>query len=344
VCQRAAVDLVADRSFRARPQGGGSADWPLRLSAAGILVSLCAVGAQTVAHLVNAFALNGRYPGLDAATEGNAFAWSASVATLAAGAAALTVVLAVPTLRFRGACLVVLVTFLAVDDMVDLHDSLASAAAPDLPGRLSDLGAWTMPVVYLPVLVTGFLLIARAAWDAPAPAARPLWLGLALLTAAMAIRVGAGIVKLEGEVVPGGFRAVGVAVGQGAELGGWILVAAGLGGWGDSAGRGGGRTAHTATRHHPPPTPFTPPPAARKAGQALSLSAGARPVIPRKGQADDPSWSQGPPACRVPDADRGQPTRPPEINVPRCTSPTGRPDRRCGWRRCRFQSRRSRFR
>jgi hypothetical protein len=228
VCQRAAVDLVADRSFRARPQGGGSADWPLRLSAAGILVSLCAVGAQTVAHLVNAFALNGRYPGLDAATEGNAFAWSASVATLAAGAAALTVVLAVPTLRFRGACLVVLVTFLAVDDMVDLHDSLASAAAPDLPGRLSDLGAWTMPVVYLPVLVTGFLLIARAAWDAPAPAARPLWLGLALLTAAMAIRVGAGIVKLEGEVVPGGFRAVGVAVGQGAELGGWILVAAGL--------------------------------------------------------------------------------------------------------------------
>jgi hypothetical protein len=221
------VDLAADRLLGARPPGG-AADWPLRLSTSGTVIAICAVAVQTVAHLANAFALGSRHPGLDAATEGNAFAWSASLATLAAGAAALAVVLALPPVRFRVACLVVLVTFLALDDMVDLHDTLASAVAPDLPGRLSDLGAWTMPLVYLPILATGFVLIARAAWDAPFPAARPLWLGLGLLAGAMAVRVGAGVVKLEGEVLPGGVRAVGVAVQQGAELGGWILVAAGL--------------------------------------------------------------------------------------------------------------------
>jgi hypothetical protein len=221
------VDLAADRLLRARPPAG-AADWPARLSAAGMAIAFCAVVVQTVAHLVNAFALDGRHPGLDAATEGNAFAWSASLATLVAAAGAVAVVLALPPVRVRVACLVVLVTFLGLDDMVDLHDTLASAVAPDLPGRLSDLGAWTMPLVYLPVLAAGFLLIARAAWDAPFPAARPLWLGLGLLAAAMAVRVGAGVVTLEGEVFPRGVRAVGVAVQQGAELGGWILVAAGL--------------------------------------------------------------------------------------------------------------------
>jgi hypothetical protein len=194
----------------------------------GIVLAGAAVCLQTASHLVNAFALSGRHPGLDAATEGNAFAWAASLATLAAAAAGLAVVLAFPALSVRGGCLVVLVTFLALDDMVDLHDGLAAAVAPDLPGRLSDLGAWTMPLVYLPVLAAGFLLIARSAWDAPVPAARPLWLGLGLLAAAVAIRVGAGVVKFEGEVISGGIRAVGVAVQQGAELGGWILVAAGL--------------------------------------------------------------------------------------------------------------------
>jgi hypothetical protein len=73
-----------------------------------------------------------------------------------------------------------------------------------------------------------FLLLVRSAWDAPFPATRPLWLGLGFLAAAVAIRVAAGALKFDGDVVPGDIRTLGVAIHQGAELGGWILVATGL--------------------------------------------------------------------------------------------------------------------
>ena len=214
--------------MRPRPLYADALGWRRRIASAGLAVAVAAVGVQTAAHLANAWLLHSRYPGLDAATEGNAFAWAASLATLAAAVAALCIAQAERTARVRGASLAILITLLALDDVVDLHDVLATDVAADLPGRLGGLGAWAMPGVYLPVLLLAFVLLVQSALAAPSAAARPLCLGLGLLTAAIAVRLVAAAVELDGGTFPGGIRTAGVALQQGSELGGWILVAAGL--------------------------------------------------------------------------------------------------------------------
>jgi len=68
----------------------------------------------------------------------------------------------------------------------------------------------------------------RSALAAPSAAARPLCVGLGLLSAAIAVRLVAATVQLEGGTFPSAIRTAGVALQQGSELGGWILVASGL--------------------------------------------------------------------------------------------------------------------
>jgi hypothetical protein len=207
----------------------GARGWRRRVASTGFAVAVAAVGVQTAAHLANAYLLQSRYPGLDAATEGNAFAWAASLATLAAAGGSLGIaVTAERGARLHGAALAVLIAFLAADDMADLHDVLASDVSADLPGRLGGLGAWAMPGVYLPVLLLAFALLVRSALAAAPAATRPLCIGIGLLTAAIAVRLVAAAVQLEGGTFPSAIRTAGEALQQGMELGGWILVATGL--------------------------------------------------------------------------------------------------------------------
>lgn len=192
----------------------------------GLGVALVAVAVQTAGHLVNTLVLDGRFAALNASEEGTAFAWASSSALFAAGIAALVAALAGSHHRRRLGVLGGLLVYLSLDDAAGLHERLGNRLAA-LVGE-SALGDALFLVVYLPLLV----ILGALAWQV-SEAARPsiramLRLGLALLVLAVGLRVVAALV-LEANLHPGvALKNLGIASDQGAELAGWIVLAAGL--------------------------------------------------------------------------------------------------------------------
>lgn len=205
------------------------------IAKAGWLIAAVAVVLQTGAQLINAFVLANPHPGLDAAADRNIFDWTSfSAASIAALSLLFLAMAATPHGR-SAYVLALLVAFLAVDDVTNLHDRLGSAFAETLPAPLDRLGDWSTPLLYLPLLVATFLLLwSHAVRLAPAPA-RQVLAALALLAAAVAMRVLVGIFEIRGFHPSYAKRAIGIAFLEGSELGAWILVAgaflAGCGRW-----------------------------------------------------------------------------------------------------------------
>jgi hypothetical protein len=182
------------------------------------------VGLQTVADLTNAFLLAHPHPGLDAAVDRNVFDWASFCAAVLAAVSLL--ILAMIAKGRSAAVLALLVGFLAVDDLSNLHDRLGAAFSRTLPQPLDRLGDWSTPILYLPLLATTFgLLWVHGTRVAPAPA-RQIRAALALLAGAITVRVFAGMLEIGNLHASAGIRALGVAVLEGMELGAWILVAA----------------------------------------------------------------------------------------------------------------------
>jgi hypothetical protein len=196
-----------------------------RIAVAGWLITILVVGLQTAAHLINAFLLAQPHAALDAAVDRNAFDWASfCAAVIAALSLLLLAVAAWPRRRFE-AILGLLVAFLAVDDLTNLHDHLGSAFASTLPGTLDRLGGWSTPVLYLPLLAATFgLLWLRGMRAARAPA-RQIRAALSLLAAAIALRVLVGVLEVRGFHASEGVREIGIAILEGAELGAWTLLA-----------------------------------------------------------------------------------------------------------------------
>ena len=197
----------------------------MRLVALGLVIALVALALQTAAHLTNAFVLGGRYPALDATRDDNAFTWMSSVATFAAGFAAAVAALAVG--RRRLALLASLLVFLSLDDLVQAHERLP-LLMDGSAGPLAQAGELVFLAVYLPLLATVVTLLIGAARRGPRRAALAIFGGLAMLTASLAIRVVGAVVTVAGGSGPEWLKILGAAAMQDAELGGWILVAAGL--------------------------------------------------------------------------------------------------------------------
>jgi hypothetical protein len=197
-----------------------------RLVLAGACAAFIAATVQTTCHLVDAFVLAGRYPALEADAQGNVFDWVSAMAILAAAAAALACSeRSSPHLPFR--VLGVLLGYLAIDELVGIHEKLGAAIATHLPGALGSLGDRIMPVVYLPLVGSVFALL----WIFPGGHTRGrsvLRIGLGLLAGAVLIRLAAAGVKLADGQVNGSVRPIGVALDQGLQLAAWILVATGL--------------------------------------------------------------------------------------------------------------------
>ena len=191
----------------------------------GWLITALMVGLQTAAQLTNAFVLAHPRPGLDAAVDGSIFDWGSFGAAFIA--AVILVGLAVTTAQGRSAAVLgVLVAFLALDDLTNLHDHLGTAFARGLPEPFNRLSEWSTPLLYLPLLAVTFgLLWLHGGRVAPAPA-RQIRAALALLAGAVALRLFAGILEIRDLHAPAGIQAIGVAVLEGTELGAWTLVAA----------------------------------------------------------------------------------------------------------------------
>jgi hypothetical protein len=196
-----------------------------RIVAGGWLVAVLTVAAQTAAHLTNAFALGRAHPGLDLAVDRNVFDWMSFSAALVAATGLIVLMTLAPARRRSAALLALLVPFLAVDDLTNLHDRLGVPFAGALPSPFDRVDEWSTPVLYLPVLALTFCLLLCHARSTTKPA-RQVQAALFLLTAAVAVRVFVAILAIR-EVHPGeASRVIGVAVLEGAELGAWILLAA----------------------------------------------------------------------------------------------------------------------
>lgn len=199
-----------------------------RLLRIGFRLAVVAVALQTVAHLGNEFLLDDRVEGLDADIEGNVFTWASSVTTFTVGVAALLHALAFSTRRREFGALAALGVWFSLDDAIVLHERVALKLGEDVLGLPDYIAVRLWLLLYLPLLLlAGFLLwnVAQVLWE---PAGRTVRLGLFLLVGSIPVEIaGAGTRWLdeEGTSVPEDLR---IALEEGLELGGWILVAAGL--------------------------------------------------------------------------------------------------------------------
>ena len=199
-----------------------------RLLRVGLVLAVAGTAVQTLIHLVNLFALGDRYYHLDVSAEQTAFSWASTVATFAAACAALLLAARPDTPR-RGRMLLLAaaLAYLSLDDFIELHERLGDWVGDEL-GLPEAIGPRIWVIVYLPVLVAAALLLVWSALSSPPRPRRYQLAGIGLLVAAV-LSEGLGVLtKLleeHGIETPHRLRA---GLEEGLELGGWILIAAGL--------------------------------------------------------------------------------------------------------------------
>jgi hypothetical protein len=196
-------------------------DW---LCSAGIALAAVGVAVQTASHLFQAFVAQSAWY-LSADRDDNAFAWASSVATFAAAFAALCLYGLVG--RRRLLVLAILLALFSLDDIATAHERLAlhGESALDL-AMFSRRYLWI--VLFLPPLALGLALLLSVAREAPPRPRRLLLGGLVLLGVGVATEALTYLTFSAGEVEGTTLDAFEVVVEEGAELAGWILVAAAL--------------------------------------------------------------------------------------------------------------------
>jgi hypothetical protein len=179
-----------------------------------------------VAHLVNHVALDNRIGTLQASAEHNVWSWAASMTTFAAGIAALLYAHWSPHPR-RALALGALLVYFALDDWVEIHENVGDevSEALGLPGYV---GPRLWVALYLPLAGAVVALLWLVAEESGGRARRAILGGLALLAAGYGLEA-IGIVtkrfEERGVELPHAVRA---GLEEGAELAGWVVVAAGL--------------------------------------------------------------------------------------------------------------------
>jgi hypothetical protein len=194
----------------------------------GLRLALLAVLVQTTAHLVNEFLLDDRVQGLDADVEGTSFTWASSVATFTVALAAVLHAVAFERNRREFGLLAGIALWFSLDDVAVIHERAALELGEDVLGLPDYAAVRLWLVLYLPLLLLVGLVLWRIAQESPPPTDRAVRLGLGLLVASIPVEiVGLGTRRLaeRGTDVPEVFR---VALEEGLELGGWIVLAAGL--------------------------------------------------------------------------------------------------------------------
>ncbi len=189
----------------------------------GLTLAVAGVVIQSVAYLLQEFVFTS-VVFLGADSEANAYAWAGSVAVFGAAFAALVLY----GLRRQLGLLVLalLLTYLSLDDVATLHERLA-LRAEDSFGLPEDSWRAIWIVAYLPLLlVTGVLLLSVALSASPR-VRRFLLAGLGLLGVALVAEASTAL-SLGGLADTRAYDAIETALEEGAELVGWILVAAAL--------------------------------------------------------------------------------------------------------------------
>ena len=174
------------------------------------------------------YALDRRVGTLDLDSESGLSAWAATVATFSTGFVALLLSFVETSRRARLLALAAAATFFSFDEAIVLHEraGLAATDALDISDTYLRI-AW--PIVYLPLLAGVALLLFDLARSSTGSARRLLAAGLVLLGGA----VGLEIAGLALDLIPtlnetDWLYTFQIALEEGAELAGWILLTTGL--------------------------------------------------------------------------------------------------------------------
>jgi hypothetical protein len=194
----------------------------------GVRLALVAVVVQSVVHLGNEFLLDDRVQGFDADVEGNSFTWASSVATFTVALAAALHAAAFESHRREFGLLAVIAAWFSLDDVAIIHERAALKVGEDVLGLPDYAAVRLWLIAYLPLLLLVGLVLWRLADESPPPADWAVRLGLGLLVASIPVEIaGLGTRRLadDGTDLPEDFR---IALEEGLELGGWIVLAAAL--------------------------------------------------------------------------------------------------------------------
>jgi len=210
-------------------RAAGSLKLDERIVRAGFVVALGAVVIQTIAYVLNVAVFDARVTTLLVDVDTGVFTWASSSASFTAGFLAFALAVAGRSFSARYAVLAAILTVFSIDDAVAIHERFAAEAAFALDRPEATYGRLLWIAAYAPLLATAAVILWRTSYRAPRMSRLALRLGLVLL--------GAGIF-FEGVVSTTIFAAggsqggwpdvVAVTIEEGAELGGWILIAAGL--------------------------------------------------------------------------------------------------------------------
>lgn len=202
-----------------------------RIVLAGAVVGAVAVGTQTALHLLATLVLDassGLLWYLDANNERTPFTWGSGVAAFAAAFALALIVLVRNTAAPDLILLAALIAYFSLDDILQLHEQLGLKLGERVFEDIRPVViVRTWVLVYVPLLAVVAALLFRMTRDRRR-ADGLVRLGLLLLALAVAFEVaglGTGWLADEGTTWP---HSIEVALEEGAELGGWILIAAGL--------------------------------------------------------------------------------------------------------------------
>jgi len=206
------------------PRPDGSV--PDRVVSAGIALAAAGVVVHTGIHLFNGWVLDYKWGVLNVTEDESVFGWASSAATFGA---ALAVVLFGFTRRSRMAGPIVLaaiISFLSLDDFLQLHERVASLWKPLGLWEKADRLVW--PAIFMPLLAATFILALRLSAEAGTRISRLVRFGLILLVAAVALEIASEGLYHLGWDDPDLPLVIEAVTEEGAELAGWVLIATGF--------------------------------------------------------------------------------------------------------------------
>jgi hypothetical protein len=199
-----------------------------RVVVAGAALAAVAFVVQSAADLINEFALDGRYAGIDPGVEGNVFTWLSVVALVSGGFLALLHGTALPLRRHRYVLLGALLCMLSADDVVEGLERLADRLPLGLEESLEQRAVLLFELP-LQIAVLWLALSLAAAW--PNTARFVARLGVVLL--ALGIVLDAALLEVTERLRASPYAELSTIKGtleEGVEAGGALLLAAGLAG------------------------------------------------------------------------------------------------------------------
>jgi hypothetical protein len=119
-------------------------------------------------------------------------------------------------------------TFLSFDDAASIHERLARAATRSLDAPV-EYGRLLWPALYFPFLTGVAIILLDVARRYPGPVRNAMVGGLAALVAAVVLELSAFVlIEISGLTKTAWPLVCAIAIEEGAEVGGWILIAASL--------------------------------------------------------------------------------------------------------------------